>query len=868
MGWLLPLLILASDVPAQDGYAETVYSCGFEHDHDRNYDGWPDHWTRQRGRDYPYYLKVGIEPDTVQPRPEGNAALRMRLDGGAAIAYSPRIKIYSLFSYVLEAEMRTEGLENNEVFIVVSFLDEEGEVLEKHSTEKVTNVANWSRFRVGPVTPKNEKAKYAVISLHVEPTTYADLTGDIWFDNIWFARLPRMIVKANSEFNIYSDPQTVRVECTVSGIGREPPKLAVELRDVEGRLLAKDQLAMEGGTIQVAEKTDRKDLETGFVGKVHWTPPIPGRGYYTIHVGMRTPSGRKLERTLSIVVVDSFENPVDGEFGWSLPRGEDPFSVKTLLPLLSTMGISWVKFPAWYSPQDAEHADRLAWFAERLGANNIEMIGVLDVPPEDVREKFSDSTVPSIAAVFLDPHVWQPVIDPVIVRLSLKVRWWQLGNDSDASFIAYPNLSEKIKSIKKHFDQFGQKTKLGVNWDWLYGEPTNSTPPWAFLSYGESVPFTPGELNAYLEDERPARTERWVTIEPLPKQQYVLDVRARDLVRRMLVAKIGGATGIFITNPFDDETGVMKSDGTPTELLLPFRTTATLISGAKYIGSITMPNGSQNYIFEHNGEALMAVWNDRPTTEKIYLGERLEQVDLWGRRQSVPEMNNGQGHRRQVVDVGPMPVFLTGVHLGITKWRMAFHFDKKQLSSVFGREQLASYSFSNAFPQGVGGRLQLNTPEVWDTNTREISFKLATGDRQSESFRVVLGTDASSGPQRVRIDFDLTADRQYQFSVYRTMEVGLGDVVVELSTRLDESGNLVVEQQVINHTEEFVSFNCLLFAPGRRRLRQQINHLGQGSTTIDFVLPDGAELLGKKLWLRAEEIGGNRLLNYHVDAER
>jgi hypothetical protein len=94
----------------------------------------------------------------------------------------------------------------------------------------------------------------------------------------------------------------------------------------------------------------------------------------------------------------------------------------------------------------------------------------------------------------------------------------------------------------------------------------------------------------------------------------------------------------------------------------------------------------------------------------------------------------------------------------------------------------------------------------------------------------------------------------------------LGDIEVELASRLDEQGNLVVEQHLINTTQQFVSFNCLLFAEGRRRQRRQVYQLGQGRSTNVFVLPDGEELIGTTLWLRAEEIGGARVLNHHATA--
>ena len=48
-----------------------------------------------------------------------------------------------------------------------------------------------------------------------------------------------------------------------------------------------------------------------------------------------------------------------------------------------------------------------------------------------------------------------------MTRLSLKVHWWQLGNDSDVSFIGYPQLETKLDEIKRNLEQYGQQ----INWE-------------------------------------------------------------------------------------------------------------------------------------------------------------------------------------------------------------------------------------------------------------------------------------------------------------------------------------------------------------------------------------------------------------------
>jgi hypothetical protein len=213
-----------------------------------------------------------------------------------------------------------------------------------------------------------------------------------------------------------------------------------------------------------------------------------------------------------------------------------------------------------------------------------------------------------------------------------------------------------------------------------------------------------------------------------------------------------------------------------------------------------------------------------------------------------------------------LPTFITGLDLRIALWRMQFQFDDDKIASIFGREQSVGYSFANPFDQGVGGTMKLNLPDVWEASPQSTTFKLSANERLQRSFGVTLQPSASSGEQLVRVDFEINAARAYKFSIYRTLAIGLGDITVDLTSRLDENGNLIVEQQLTNTTDQFVSFNCNLTTSKRRRERHQIFDRGHGTTTVQFVFPNGQELLGETMWLRVEEIDGPRILNHQIIA--
>ncbi len=214
-----------------------------------------------------------------------------------------------------------------------------------------------------------------------------------------------------------------------------------------------------------------------------------------------------------------------------------------------------------------------------------------------------------------------------------------------------------------------------------------------------------------------------------------------------------------------------------------------------------------------------------------------------------------------------MPSFVTGVSDVIASWRMGLSLEPKRLPSIFGKAHELEFRFENPLSQGVSGTIRLVGPSRWLLEPSEVAFKLAANETLTRPFLITLPFNANSGRHDVRVDFDVTAGRRLQWSVHRTIEVGIGDVEMEVVSRLTDTGELEVEQRITNHTDESVSFNCSLFVPDRRRLRAQFLDLGRGQGTQTFRLRDGSELIGQTLWLRAEEIGGQRVLSNRFKAE-
>ena len=894
---LLSLLIVATAAPAPTGQrhpeAVTLFECGFEEKSDTNFDQWPDHWTRRRGAGYPDYLPMRI---SEEPSVQGKRCLRIELDGGAAVVHSPPIDVGALYSYVMEASIKTEKLKHHQAYCTLSFYDAERKLLGKSKYTKRYNSANkWTKVRIGPVSPGHKDARYAVIGLHLTPSgSGEDLRGAALFDDVWLARLPRMTLTTDRRHNIYTKFDQASITCDLSGIAEANPMVKFQLFDVWNRPVAKAQRRLQGKAMRNSKSdesfvlTEKESENTGYAGKVRWRlvddwkPTEADFGFYRLLVTIEGKKGIVHQDDVTMAFVAPQTRPPKGEFGWTLPRGDSPLAMADLADVIRLAGLHWVKFPVWYDKDDEDRVDRLVWFAERLGLLNVELVGLLYNPPEDLLEHFGGGESPTAAAIFSTESVlWFPSLEPVLTRLSLKVKWWQLGRDEDNSFVGYPNLEEKLSQVKKRLERFGQEVQLGIGWRWLNEMPATTDAPWEFLSVSADPPLTQHELAAFLAQKRNSNVQHWVVLHPLARSEYSLETRAADLVFRMMAAKIRGVDAVFIPDPFDAERGLMREDGTPGELFLPWRTAAFALAGAKpldakvtgsgatFDNSIVMPSGSHNQIFTRgSSEAVMIVWADKPTEETIFLGEDIKHFDIWGRRLKVKETVLKSGQRRQIIQVGVVPTFVIGVSAPVARWRRSFSFARAKIPSVFRRGLSNAYRMTNTFTQGASGQITLDTPQVWSTVPRTQRFHLSVGETLNGPFTITLPLGASSGEQKVQVHFDVNTDRRFQFSVFRRIDVGLGDVVIEMSTKMNEAGELEVTQRVTNHVNRPARFKCYLLAPQRRRVHGIVQLDGRGTNKQVYRLSNGKQLLGKSLELRAEEIGGERVLIYHFEAKK
>ena len=230
------------------------------------------------------------------------------------------------------------------------------------------------------------------------------------------------------------------------------------------------------------------------------------------------------------------------------------------------------------------------------------------------------------------------------------------------------------------------------------------------LQLSATPQLTADEIAGYLPAIKQPDGLSWVSLQPLGSERNIdRNVSHGDLIQRLLAAKIAGADAIFIPRPFDPASGLLNDDGSPTELLLPWRTTALAWAGTEYLGSLQLPRGSTNHLFVRGDDVVMVVWN-RPAGR----GGRL----LGRRRAARPTSGADASHPARPTGGPDNPGraaahFVTGSEQAAGRWSTHLRFASDQMPSVCGVPFDNSLTIKNFFPQGVSGRARIVGPTDW-----------------------------------------------------------------------------------------------------------------------------------------------------------
>lgn len=855
----LPIQISKAAVP--------VKIFDFEREQDLDFDRHPDNWTKRKGPGFHDYVTTEIVYDTAH---QGRSSLCCTVDGSPMAIYSAPFRVDAEHSYVFEGYVKTKGLKYDAAVITVSYLDERRHRIMRFVSDAITGTKDWVHIQL-PIMDPPDSVYQAVIGCHLIHSDRGDVSGKVWFDSFSVGRLPRLNLQSNFASSFKQARADVEVIAIASGLDTKYRyELEITIQDVREKTLASQKFFLKSSSVHPISFKNMAITAEANEPVVWKRPPFP-TGFYYVYASLFRDGDEILKRKTTFAVMELIDEVTSkGQFGWSIHQNELEIASQDFLDIASQSGIHFLKLPLWnsaFSPNAGQKGRLLANLSER----HIEPIGVLDKPPVD-QKLYDKNNWAGVLDIFsLPPKYWVDKIHAVLALYSSPIRRWQLGSDEDTSFLGHPQLNSKLGMIRKEFDRIGRETVLGVQWNPEIPVPNTTEYGRSFMTFSSDMNSDLNKLVNSLESAKRIGFDAFVSLkmendsEGQSKEDY--HQRSIKLIKRLVDLRRLNVNKIVFQDVINEHKGLLRENGSPTELYLPWRTTALALADSDYVGSITMPQGSTNHIFTKDGKAIFVLWNELNVTEKIYLGDRVSMLNYWGER-STPAHDNVTG--QQMIPVGPAPVFLQDCSLELVRWRQSTELAIGKVASS-ANEHEDSLRFYNSFKRMISGKVALHASD-WTLTVPNPNFQLGPEEHMDIPFYVQLPSIARLGDQQFAIEFDVsTAEISHPFRVYLDYQVGVGDLSMQILLTETPEGHWLLEQRIENRTDppETMNFRCEVFVRGRRRQVRSIDGLFSGQEIKrNFLITDPSELREQEIWIRAQQTNGRRVLNEVIDSSK
>ena len=845
---------------------------------------------RQQSK-WPWQVNLESTPPVIDRWLEQTALnpyLRAQMDGGAIEVTSPPIEIENHSLYFASAKIRGQSLDF-EALIKLKFLDDQGNTIFQVSSKPNPPSATW----VNLTTDSNEAfegdIRFVQAVLSVNPKTINAYRADFGFDSIAVHQTPRLRLTVDKDSHSYRIGDPITVRCVATGMKAEQPSLKLNLHDHDGNLIQSEEKSfIKESSTKLIHQTTKSQIATPktqsngtgepeakkyWHGYCEWKLPALQSGFYEISTQMTQGRTGKYDLSEQFVVLpnDGFGRS-DIRFGWTMNdlQRSDPSSEMTskLVDSLRTARVAKAKIPIWFDSQRQDSSDAFTERVDRLQAGGIQCVGVISAPPMSLRKKFPRIDADSSGQALEDSVLVQSFLEPVLRQMCLRIVDFQIGWDQETDFVSNPRFASTLDTIKSMLRRYGQETFLiaSHNPD-VQMIPVPSIDRWQLHRTEE---FTEQDLVAVLEigDKSSEKSlPPWHSVTPIAMSRYSLDVRVQDLAARMLaVASETGtlATTAWISNPVDDEVGVLDSLGNPREMYIPFRTMSGALAGLRNVGSLPNSVLEKNYLVHSSDDGRIITWATKPKNVQMYLGQKVTAFDVWGRTVPVESQETDRG-LEQSFTIGRWPIIIAGVDVSVAKWRMGLKLLERKIDPLVGQVQELKIQFENPLPISAIGTVRIVAPTIFVESTTA-AFEIAPNDTGTILLPVQVLPDADTTETEIALEFEMAGDHPIRFSIQEWLQVGTDDFEFEIAFQIDDYDQLWVTVEAINYRDEPTSFDCMLLIPNRPRERTQIANLTDRSSRV-FVVRKASELLNETLWLRCEQIGTRRVENKRIQVD-
>ncbi|MFO0837134.1 MAG: hypothetical protein U1D55_01300 [Phycisphaerae bacterium] len=880
----------AADEPARrDGEGSNLFRLVKRFDFDErslgNFETTPMRWERFVGPGFPAYALGRFDEQVGHDKPP---SFRLGLRGGnVGYEYAhPDMLVLPNAEYVVVGYVRTEYMPEARAFVSACFADRDGRELPgSHRVSQLvgstSGAAEWTRVEV--TMPDDIAGAYSLrIQVWVlqsqiwhpremqspDPIVQQDIHGQAWFDDITVYHMPRARLRlSNAAGLVYPDQN----ESLLIDLGRTSSRaLRAELRITREDGSIAHQTSVELADARPSDRADAPRLASDVPAVAdRWRnslqvplPTLPP-GLYTARLNVVIGSERLLDRARRFAVLPELPwsgTPTDA-LGLNLGEWRDG-DVAGARELLETLyvGSAKVGIPLGSAQTPDERTTYLAqlnMLLRELTEARVEPVGVI-LPPRDG----GGGTSNTIRSLLDASAQIRELFAPVLGQLGGILPLWQLGEAATELKGDETWDSAAIDRLAAYLTRFVTMPELVV--------PLNASSPVPIHGRRSSVRI-PGDvptrsLASNLDFlTKPTVRDIWLDLTPDPDERLSRQMRIADLARRVAIAYAVAPSRLYIPAPFESSLVAGSWAWEPDEEFIPLRTLLTVLSRSRPRGVVTHDVNTTAILFAADDTEFAVIWSrldDAAASIDLYLGERTEAIDLWGRPVAL-QRDGARVH----IPLGPTPIILYGIDSGLALTHASFQVTPTHIERGDADQRPAIF-FRNEFDHVLSGAMSIRGPGAWRISPEFVEFDLGPGETLQRPVDIDLPARQIATDQRLSVELALDTERPTTLKYDVPLSVGLRDVAVDaVATWVGDA--LHVEQTLRNASDGRVSFSGFCDAPGRPRLETEFLNVAPGESLMrTYVIPRARELVGVSLHVGVDEIHGRRRLDQLVEVPR
>ncbi len=862
-----------------------------------NFDETPMFWDRLSGPGLPRYSAAQF--DRTQGAVSGAPSLRFDLRGGS-VAYEyvyNDVRVSAGSTYLVRAQVRTEGLEHARAFLATYITDRFGERVSEseyvsalepavQSTDPPPNGWRELEIRFTATQPESfflriqlwvaQDASWRVTPAdEVDPIVREDVRGRAWFDDVAVYRLPVLRLTLSNPGGFIVDGQPESLALVIQDTSKEPKRVDVVIENAQGATVHRERVDVEGG------------------GKHQTRIQVPklAPGMYVARAQLVVPEQERLivERMLPFGVVVPFTttDPAFPDFGVDLGRwvGADPTGAVQLLEALHA-GSARVGIPMIgmiHSRDEQIYFDTLRRLVRDLVTAHVDPVGV--ILPRDRTGRADDDTL--LRMVQSNADLAEPM-GPIFTFFSGILTTWQFGDELDPLGAVTRWDAESIERLWTELERFVTLPEVVIprtgeqvgNAARLLGEIFEEVPSGADAPEEHrtrrgdaaviaTIPIQPTtsargaiwEL-AFLADQ-PRHGRRWVRILPYDDRALHPADRIADLAQRVVLAKALDAERVYVPAPFRLHRDGDTKHWVPTENFIVLRTLFHHLSRKRPVRVMHPDPDSVAVLFEGREQDCMVVWswsaNRRLSPTSLYLGDAARALDLNGAPLPL-ELKDGRAR----IPLGTAPVIISDLDIPLLLFQesIALSPDRIELQDT---EHDLTLRLQNTFRAPMTATVRLKPPKTWNLTPGQIDVQLQDGETLEVPVHLTIPPQEFASEQPIEIRVEIHEPETHSVRLIVPLRIGLRDIDVFVRMRW-RGANLIIEHMLENRTEETVNFSSFCQLPARRRQEGAFIRVGPGATyTQIYRFPAATRLIGNMVALGIRETRGPRRLHQVIE---